>query len=88
MFVQITAHTNDCNSVAFADNSSQLLISGGDDALCKVWDRRVLREDSPLPVGILAGHGGGIAYIDPKVRRISLFFHHSVTVWDGFWMPG
>lgn len=56
------------NAVAFADSSSQLLFSGSDDALCKVWDRRTLREDRPQPVGHLAGHRDGITFIHSKVR--------------------
>lgn len=57
------------NAVAFADSSSQLLFSGSDDALCKVWDRRTLREDRPQPVGQLAGHRDGITFIHSKVGR-------------------
>ena len=55
------------NAVAFADISSQILFSGGDDAICKVWDRRTMREDDPKPVGALAGHQDGITFIDSKV---------------------
>lgn len=55
------------NAVAFADSSSQLLFSGSDDALCKVWDRRTLREDRPQPVGQLSGHRDGITFIHSKV---------------------
>ena len=66
---QIDAHEDDVNAVAFADSSSQLLFSGSDDALCKVWDRRTLREDRPQPVGQLAGHRDGVTFIDSKVRR-------------------
>lgn len=64
---QIDAHDDDVNTVAFADSSSQLLFSGSDDALCKVWDRRTLREDRPQPVGHLAGHRDGITFIHSKV---------------------
>lgn len=55
------------NAVAFADGSSQLLYSGSDDAVCKVWDRRTLRETRPQPVGQLAGHRDGITFIHSKV---------------------
>lgn len=65
--LQIDAHEDDVNAVAFADSSSQLLFSGSDDALCKVWDRRTLREDRPQPVGHLAGHRDGITFIHSKV---------------------
>ncbi|MGH0174232.1 UNVERIFIED_CONTAM: hypothetical protein FKN15_069175 [Acipenser sinensis] len=64
--LKIDSHEDDVNAVSFADASSQILFSGGDDALCKVWDRRTLREDSPQPVGQLAGHRDGITFIDSK----------------------
>lgn len=72
---QIDAHEDDVNAVAFADSSSQLLFSGSDDALCKMWDRRTLREDHPQPVGQLAGHRDGITFIDSKVKQCA---HHYV----------
>ena len=34
--LQIEAHDDDVNTVRFADESSQILYSGGDDGLCKV----------------------------------------------------
>ncbi|XP_031525038.1 DDB1- and CUL4-associated factor 11 isoform X5 [Papio anubis] len=67
--LQIESHEDDVNAVAFADISSQILFSGGDDAICKVWDRRTMREDDPKPVGALAGHQDGITFIDSKVGQ-------------------
>lgn len=64
--LKIHSHDDDVNSVAFADCTSQILFSGGDDGLVKVWDRRTLSENLPKPVGIMAGHREGITYIDPK----------------------
>ena len=64
--LKIDAHEDDVNAVAFADDSSHILFSGGDDGLCKVWDRRTLRDENPIPVGTLAGHADGITYIDSK----------------------
>lgn len=64
--LRIDAHDDDVNAVAFADSTSQILFSGGDDGLCKIWDRRTLREEHPIPVGTLAGHHDGITYIDSK----------------------
>ncbi|XP_059138645.1 DDB1- and CUL4-associated factor 11-like isoform X2 [Physella acuta] len=64
--LKIKAHDDDVNTVRFADASSQIMYSGGDDGLCKVWDRRTLREERPVPVGIMAGHCDGITYIDTK----------------------
>lgn len=45
--LQIESHEDDVNAVAFADVSSQILFSGGDDAICKVWDRRTMRKMTP-----------------------------------------
>ena len=39
--LQIDAHDDDVNAVAFADNTSQILFSGGDDGLCKVSRKAV-----------------------------------------------
>ncbi|KAK3086710.1 hypothetical protein FSP39_022349 [Pinctada imbricata] len=63
---QIDSHDDDVNAVAFADDSSHILFSGGDDGLVRVWDRRTLREDDPEPCGVMAGHTDGITYIDSK----------------------
>ena len=52
---RIEAHEDDVNAVCFVDETTHVLASGGDDGLCKVWDRRALREDDPRPVGVLAG---------------------------------
>ena len=35
-FFQVEAHDDDLNAVAFADQSSHILYSGGDDGMCKV----------------------------------------------------
>ncbi|KAJ8268047.1 hypothetical protein COCON_G00132190 [Conger conger] len=83
--LKIYAHDDDVNTVTFADRSSQLLFSGGDDALCKVWDRRTLREDRPEPVGQLAGHSDGITFIHSKGDArylISNSKDQSIKLWD------
>lgn len=36
MDAQVHGHEDDINAVAFADASSHILFSGGDDGLCKV----------------------------------------------------
>ncbi|GFN89835.1 Ddb1- and cul4-associated factor 11 [Plakobranchus ocellatus] len=64
--LKIHAHDDDVNTVRFANESTQILYSGGDDGLCKVWDRRTLREQHPSPVGTMAGHSDGITFIDSK----------------------
>ena len=65
--VRIPAHDNDVNSVCFLDSTTQVLASAADDGLCKVWDRRALREDAPVPVGELAGHVDGLTHVSGKV---------------------
>ncbi|XP_041092626.1 DDB1- and CUL4-associated factor 11 [Polyodon spathula] len=83
--LKIDSHEDDVNAVSFADASSQILFSGGDDALCKVWDRRTLREDSPQPVGQLAGHRDGITFIDSKGDArylISNSKDQTIKLWD------
>ena len=64
--LRIPAHDDDVNAVTFADETSQILFSGADDGLCKVWDRRTLDESASRPVGIFAGHIDGITYIDSR----------------------
>ncbi|KXJ16439.1 DDB1- and CUL4-associated factor 11 [Exaiptasia diaphana] len=64
----------DVNAVTFADSSAQILFSGSDDGLCKVWDRRMLNESHPLPVGVFAGHSDGLTFIHSKNDS-----HHLIT---------
>ncbi|XP_077502674.1 DDB1- and CUL4-associated factor 11 isoform X3 [Amblyomma americanum] len=83
--LRIRAHDGDVNAVAFADKTSQILFSGGDDGLCKVWDRRTLSERDPKPVGILAGHCNGITFVDSKNDARYLITNskdQTIKLWD------
>uniref|UniRef100_A0A8D8UZK1 DDB1- and CUL4-associated factor 11 n=1 Tax=Cacopsylla melanoneura TaxID=428564 RepID=A0A8D8UZK1_9HEMI len=83
--LKIKGHGDDVNTVCFADESSNILYSGGDDGLCKVWDRRTLNESSAKPVGVLAGHRDGITFIDPKGdsrHLISNSKDQTIKLWD------
>uniref|UniRef100_A0A2R5LNM0 Putative ddb1 and cul4 associated factor 11 n=1 Tax=Ornithodoros turicata TaxID=34597 RepID=A0A2R5LNM0_9ACAR len=83
--LKIQAHEDDVNTVSFADKTSQILFSGGDDGLCKVWDRRMLSEAHPKPVGVLAGHRNGITYIDSKGDGRYLITNskdQTIKLWD------
>lgn len=83
--LRIRAHEYDVNTVAFADNTSHIIYSGGDDGLIKVWDRRTLNESNPKPVGVLAGHMDGITFIDSRGdgrHLISNSKDQSIKLWD------
>ncbi|RWS15823.1 DDB1- and CUL4-associated factor 11-like isoform X2 [Dinothrombium tinctorium] len=83
--LRIKSHDDDVNSVTFADQSSQILFSAGDDGLCKVWDRRTLSESNPRAVGIFAGHSDGITYIDSKEDGRHLITNckdQTIKLWD------
>ncbi|CAI5959549.1 unnamed protein product [Closterium sp. NIES-64] len=80
--LRVKAHQDDVNAVAFADETSQLIYSGSDDRICKVWDRRLLDNTEPIgpggggerqgvgcrnkPVGVLVGHTEGITHLASK----------------------
>ncbi|XP_064331499.1 LOW QUALITY PROTEIN: DDB1- and CUL4-associated factor 11 [Phalacrocorax carbo] len=63
--LRVAAHEDDVNAVALA-GEGQLLLSGGDDGVCRAWDRRSLGEGRPRPVGLLAGHRDGITFLHPR----------------------
>ena len=84
-FMKIDAHEDDLSSVAFADNSGQIFYSGGDDGVVKVWDRRNLIEDNPIPVGQLSGHYDSIVHIDSRNDARYLLTNskdQSIKLWD------
>ncbi|XP_041376385.1 DDB1- and CUL4-associated factor 11-like [Gigantopelta aegis] len=83
--LRIECHDDDVNAVSFADDSSQILFSGGDDGLVKVWDRRTLQESNPVPVGVMAGHHDGVTFIDSKRDArylVSNSKDQTIKLWD------
>jgi len=70
--LQTRAHDDDINTVCFLDETGNLLASGSDDHLVKVWDRRILGASGSSSrgangcVGILAGHLQGITHVSAK----------------------
>merc|ERR1719189_738859 len=82
---QIPAHQADVNTVCFMDENTNVLASGADDGLVKVWDRRELRESRPRPVGELAGHVDGVAHVTSRGdgRHVaSSSKDQSIKLWD------
>lgn len=59
------AHLYDVNTVTFADETGNILYSGGDDSICKIWDRRCSTSNSKA-AGTLSGHLEGITFIDSR----------------------
>eukprot|EP01119_Soliformovum_irregulare_P019734 TRINITY_DN6313_c0_g1_i2.p1 TRINITY_DN6313_c0_g1~~TRINITY_DN6313_c0_g1_i2.p1 ORF type:complete len:450 (+),score=118.33 TRINITY_DN6313_c0_g1_i2:78-1427(+) len=67
LIFQIPAHQNDINTVAYAEEgNNNIMISGSDDSLCKVWDRRQIDSGKHQASGVLVGHTSGITHISPK----------------------
>jgi len=88
--IRVPAHDEDVNTVAWADSTSQLLLSGSDDALVKLWDRRLLGSASGAgspnkPVGVFCGHLEGITHVSSKGDGryvISNSKDQSIKLWD------
>ena len=80
----VTGHVLDVNAVAFMDDTSQIFVSGSDDADIKLWDRRILGQDT-APAGVLVGHLEGITHIDAKGDGrylISNSKDQTIKLWD------
>ncbi|XP_058679180.1 DDB1- and CUL4-associated factor 11 [Ammospiza caudacuta] len=79
---RVPAHEDDVNAVALADASGQLLLSGGDDAVGRAWDRRCLAEGPALT---LAGHRDGLTFIHARGDGryvVSNSKDQSAKLWD------
>ena len=64
-------HTDEINSVCFANRMhSNIIFSGSDDGMIKVWDRRAL--NSNRPAGIFIGHAEGVSHVASKGDGIYL----------------
>ncbi|GMH42992.1 hypothetical protein BSKO_10914 [Bryopsis sp. KO-2023] len=80
----IQGHQDDVNAVAFLDESGQIIASGSDDTLVKVWDRRVM-DPRGHAAGVLVGHTEGITHIDAKgdgCHLISNSKDQTIKLWD------
>ncbi|UJR15739.1 hypothetical protein I4U23_002674 [Adineta vaga] len=83
--LRVKAHYNDVNTVRFIDDSNALIVSGSDDGLVLVWDRRALNETQPKPVGVFAGHTSGITFVHSRMDTrylISNSKDQSIKLWD------
>ncbi|GAO52552.1 hypothetical protein G7K_6626-t1 [Saitoella complicata NRRL Y-17804] len=64
--LSLPGHSDDVNAVSFADASSNILVSGSDDCLLKVWDRRSLGISGTKESGILLGHTEGVTFVEGR----------------------
>lgn len=83
--LKIRAHDHEVNAVSFVDDTSNLLASGGDDDVIRVWDRRTLSDTKPKAVGVFTGHFDGITFIDKKGDGrylISNSKDQTIKLWD------
>ena len=63
--LKLEGHNDDINAVCFADPSSNnVLFSGSDDSMVKVWDRRSMA--GGREAGCLPGHMEGITFVSTK----------------------
>jgi WD repeat-containing protein 23 len=76
------AHDDEINSACFGSQESQVIYSGSDDCLIKIWDRRVNSEN---PQGVLIGHREGITNVSSKgdgIKLVSNSKDQSIKLWD------
>lgn len=76
------AHEDEINSVCFANRAhSNLIFTGSDDSLVKVWDRRALNKEA----GVFVGHSEGVTHVTSKGDGIMLASNAKdqlLKVWD------
>ncbi|XP_068854677.1 DDB1- and CUL4-associated factor 11 [Aphelocoma coerulescens] len=80
--LRVPAHEDDANALALGDASGQLVLSGGDDGVCRAWDRRCLPEG---PAGVLAGHRDGLTFLHARGDGryvVSNSKDQSAKLWD------
>ncbi|XP_071588913.1 LOW QUALITY PROTEIN: DDB1- and CUL4-associated factor 11 [Heliangelus exortis] len=61
--LRFPAHDDDVNAVALGSASGRLLLSGGDDGICRAWD---LREPPGRAAAQLGGHRDGVTALHPR----------------------
>ncbi|XP_014749461.1 PREDICTED: DDB1- and CUL4-associated factor 11 [Sturnus vulgaris] len=80
--LRLPAHEDDVNALALGDPGGLLLLSGGDDGVCRGWDRRCLPEGPAL---VLAGHRDGLTFLEARGDGryvVSNSKDQSAKLWD------
>lgn len=78
----VGAHEDEINSVCFANRAhSNLIFTGSDDSLVKVWDQRALQREA----GTFVGHSEGVTHVASKGDGVMLASNGKdqlLKVWD------
>ena len=89
--LQVRAHEDDVNTVAWADESGNIALTGSDDRTIRVWDVRAMGSagdgsgSGAGAVGSLLGHDAGITHVESAKDGwlvISNGKDNAVKVWD------
>lgn len=83
--LRVKGHDDDVNAVAWADDTGNILLSGSDDHICQMWDRRLPGTAQSRPVASFVGHLEGITHIDPRGDGryfISNSKDQTIKLWD------
>ena len=79
------AHSEAIKSVCYLNhNSSNLIISAGEDCLIKLWDKRALGGEN-RPCGAFVGHLEGITHVCSKGDNVFLASNSKdqlLKLWD------
>ena len=73
------------NAVHFADDSSNLILSGSHDNILKMWDRRTLSGETPKPAEQFVGHKEWLIAISPRGDDryvLSSSQDNTIKLWD------
>jgi hypothetical protein len=83
--LKIPAHEDHANALCCSRENPSIMYSGGDDGLCRIWDRRETDEKKARAVGLFAGHRDGLTFIDAKSDGRYIITNskdQSVKLWD------
>ncbi|KAM9968817.1 hypothetical protein ACTFIW_000218 [Dictyostelium discoideum] len=85
-------HGRDVNSVCYLDHTGNIFVTGSDDSLIRVWDKRSLDNsgsssggDSNKPVGTFTGHYQGLTHVcskDDGTYVLSNSKDQTAKLWD------
>ncbi|KAN0016014.1 hypothetical protein ACTFIU_005964 [Dictyostelium citrinum] len=86
----IRGHGRDVNSVCYLDHTGNVFVTGSDDSLIRVWDKRSLDNSNRSnggnkPVGTFTGHYQGLTHVcskDDGTYVLSNSKDQSAKLWD------